>query len=143
MAKSTTPKPATDPAAAAINPELPATDPEASATNPELPATPPPNHPGPTMTESEYLAKTGAANNTGEGEDPPADTAKMAAAVDILRPEAPVATPLQILTAQIAGGICSGIIARRKPYDPLALDHEAIVAEAEVLARHILDTVQE
>lgn len=136
MAKSITPKPATDPAAAAANPELPATDPASGTTNPELTATPPPNQPEPP-------AVTPKANTSSEGEDPPAGAAKLAAAVDILRPEAPVATPLQILTAQIAGGICSGIIARRKPYDNLALDHEAIVSEAEVLARHILDTVQE
>lgn len=120
MAKSTTPKPAADPAVA--------------ATNPDLTATPPPNQPEPP-------AVTPKTNPPGEGEDPPAGTAKLATAVDILRTEAPVATPLQILTAQIAGGICSGIIARRKPYDPLALDHESIVAEADGIARHILDTV--
>lgn len=136
MAKSTTPKPATDPAAAATNPELPATDPATGTTNPELTATPPPN-------QQEPPAVPPKTTPSGEGEDPPAGASKLAAAVDILRPEVPVATPLQILTAQIAGGICSGIIARRKPYDNLALDHEAIVAEADGIARHILATVQE
>ncbi len=122
MAKSTTPKPATAPAA--------------GTTNPELTATPPPN-------QQEPPAATPKANPSGEGEEPPAGASKIAGVADILLEAAPVATPLQILTAQIAGGICSGIIARRKPYDNLALDHEAIVSEADGIARHILATVQE